>query len=175
MTARIRSGISCQSRPDQQLSHPAVGRQAGSITFELDNSDGLYDLENTSSSLHGPDQTPVSWQCSSATAASRSGRVCSTASPPPTRTSGRTPRPGSRRGASGPPSAMQRSPKGSLEPASTIQAVCEILETIDVCGVPDPGGRHSSQMDRWWEIGQMQDADPSHGGHGGRIRLRATS
>ena len=53
VTARIISAIACKRGRSPKHHHLAVARQAGTLTFELDNSDGLYDLENTSSSLHG--------------------------------------------------------------------------------------------------------------------------
>ena len=47
--------------------------------------------------------------------------------------------------------------EGSLEPASTIQAFCDLLAVNDACGVPDPAASYF-QMQRWWEIGSIRDA-----------------
>ena len=52
VTARVRSGITC--RRGKTVNSAILGRTAaGSMSFSFDNSDGLYDLENTASSLHG--------------------------------------------------------------------------------------------------------------------------
>ena len=52
VTRRIRSGISCTR--GRTINSAVLGRTAaGQLSFQLDNSDGLYDLENTSSPLHG--------------------------------------------------------------------------------------------------------------------------
>ena len=45
---------------------------------------------------------------------------------------------------------------GSLAPATTSQAAIEILEDVDVCGVPVGSGFFT--MNRWWELGRVQDA-----------------
>ena len=51
VTGRIRSGITC--RRGRTFTRTKAQLQAGTLSFELDNSDGLYDQENTASTLHG--------------------------------------------------------------------------------------------------------------------------
>ena len=45
---------------------------------------------------------------------------------------------------------------GSLEATTTAQGVIEILEDVDVCGFPVGSGFFT--MDRWWELGRVQEA-----------------
>ena len=52
VTARIRSGIRCKR--GKAIATAVLGKtQAGTLEFELDNHDGLYDQGNTSSPLSG--------------------------------------------------------------------------------------------------------------------------
>ena len=154
VTARITSGISASR--GRTTNSAILGRTAaGQLTFQLNNSDGLYDLENTSSSLHGLILPGILVQFRDGGEPLWTG-VLDTI---PTTYDDRSGQHRAHVTAWGVYSTLREATvsEGSLEPASTIQAFCDLLETIDACGVPDPAATYF-QMGRWWEIGRIRDA-----------------
>ena len=154
VTARITSGISASR--GRTTNSAILGRTAaGQLTFQLDNSDGLYDLENTSSSLHGLILPGILVQFRDGGEPLWTG-VLDTI---PTTYDDRSGQHRAHVTAWGVYSTLREATvsEGSLEPASTIQAFCDLLETIDACGVPDPAATYF-QMGRWWERGRIRDA-----------------
>ena len=152
VTDRIISGIAC----DRGLTTTTAIRgrtQAGELTFDLDNSDGLYDLENTSSSLHGQIRPGIAVQLRDGGDLLWTGVLDSI--PTSYEDSGRH---RARVTAYGIWSTLRDATVsvGSLEATTTPQAVIEILEDIDVCGFPVGSGFFT--MHRWWELGRVQEA-----------------
>ena len=154
VTARIRSGVSASR--GRTINSAILGRTAaGSMSFQLDNADGLYDLENTSSTLHGLIDPGILVQLREDGEPMWTGVLDSI----PTTYDDRSGEHRAHVTAWGVYSTLREATvsEGSLEPARTIQAFCDLLETIDACGVPDPAASYF-QMGRWWEIGKIRDA-----------------
>lgn len=154
VTGRIRSGI--YASRGRTINSAILGRTAaGSMEFRLDNSDGLYDLENTLSPLFGLIEPGILVQLREDGEIMWTGVLDSI----PTTYDDSS---GEHRAyvtALGIYSTLRDATvaKGSLEPESTIQAFCGLLESIDACGVPDPTASYF-QMQRWWELGTLREA-----------------
>ena len=135
VTKRIRSGISCTR--GRTINSAVLGRTAaGHLTFELDNSDGLYDLENTSSPLHGLIEPGILVQLREDGEPMWTGVLDSI----PTEYDDIAGQHRANVTALGIYSTLRDATvhEGSLEPASTIRAFCDLLAVNDACGVPDP-------------------------------------
>ena len=154
VTGKIRSGISAGR--GRTINSAILGRTAaGSMTFQLDNSDGLYDLENTSSPLHGLIEPGVLVQLRDGGEPMWTGVLDSI----PTEYDDDAGQHRAHVTALGIYSTLRDATvhEGSLEPASTIQAFCDLLAVNDACGVPDPAASYF-QMQQWWETGKLRDA-----------------
>ena len=154
VTARMRSGVSC--RRGRTVNSAILGRTAaGSMSFELDNADGLYDLENTSSPLHGLIEPGILVQLRDGGDNLWSGVLDSI----PTTYDDSSGQHRASVTALGIYSTLRDATvhEGSLAPSSTIQAFCDLLAVNDACGVPDPLATYV-QMQRWWEIGSIREA-----------------
>ena len=152
VTGRLISGIAC----DRGLTTTTATRGrtvAGQLTFDLDNSDGLYDLENTSSTLHGQIRPGIAVQLRDAGDPLWTGVLDGI--PTTYEDSGRH---RARVTALGIWSTLRDATVsvGSLEPTATAQAVIEILEEAAICGFPVGSGFFI--MNRWWELGRLQEA-----------------
>ena len=121
----------------------------------MDNSDGLYDLENTSSPLHGLIEPGILVQLREDGEPMWTGVLDSI----PTEYDDIAGQHRANVTALGIYSTLRDATvhEGSLEPASTIQAFCDLLAVNDACGVPDPAASYF-QMQRWWEIGSIRNA-----------------
>ena len=124
------------------------------MSFALDNSDGLYDLENTSSPLHGLIEPGILVQMREDGEPMWTGVLDSI----PTTYDDNSGQHRAQVTAWGIYSTLRDATVavGSLEPSPTIQAFCDLLETNDACGVPDPAATYF-QMQQWWEIGSLRD------------------
>ena len=137
VTRRIRSGISASR--GRTINSAILGRTAaGRLSFQLDNSDGLYDLENTLSPLHGLIEPGVLVQLRDGGEPMWTGVLDSI----PTEYDDVAGQHRANVTALGIYSTLRDATvqEGSLEPASTIQAFCDLLAVNDACGVPDPSG-----------------------------------
>ena len=124
------------------------------MRFSLDNSDGLYDLENVASSLFGLIEPGILVQFRDGGDVLWTGVLDSI----PTTYDDNSGQHRAHVSAWGVYATLRDATvaEGSLEPAPTIQAFCDLLETNDVCGVPDPSANFF-QMQRWWEVGALRD------------------
>ena len=106
------------------------------MSFQLDNSDGLYDLENTASSLHGLIEPGILVQLRDGGNVLWTGVLDSI----PTAYDDNAGQHRATVTALGIYSTLRDATvhEGSLEPSSTIQAFCDLLAVNDACGVPDP-------------------------------------
>ncbi len=171
VTGRIRSGIDASR--GRTINSAILGRTAaGSMSFELDNSDGLYDLENTSSSLHGLIEPGILVQLREDGEIMWTGVLDSI----PTIYDDRSGEHRAHVTAWGVYSTLREATvlEGSLGSSNTIQAFCDLLESIDACGVPDPTASYF-QMQRWWELGSLraglQHIEDTEGGFAFEDRL----
>ena len=154
VTARMRSGVSCERGKTTGAS--TLGRTAsGKLALTLDNSDSLYDQENSASDLFGLIRPGIMVQFRNGADVLWSGVLDSI----PTRYDKS-------------PAAQHRATvtayglystlteaqvsDGSLTPETTAQAFCTLLESIGEMGVPQTGT--FATMARWWERGSMRDA-----------------
>ena len=151
VTGRITSGIQF-SRGKASNTNTRGRTAAGRLTFQLDNSDGLYDLENTNSPLSGLIRPGIRAQVRDGGALMWTGVLDSI----PT-----TYRDNGQHRASvtafGVYSTLREAQviDGSFGPETTGQVFCTLLEGIGECGVTD--GTFFS-MPRWWESGPLREA-----------------
>ena len=153
VTGRMRSGVNISR--GRTINSAVLGRTAaGSMSFALDNSDGLYDLENVASSLFGLIEPGILVQFRDGGDVLWTGVLDSI----PTTYDDNSGQHRAHVSAWGVYATLRDATvaEGSLEPAPTIQAFCDLLETNDVCGVPDPSANFF-QMQRWWEVGALRD------------------
>ena len=151
VTGRITSGIQCKR--GKAVNTNVVGRTAaGNLTFQLDNSDGLYDLENTGSPLSGLIRPGIRVQLRDGGNPLWTGVLDSI----PT-----TYRDNGQHRASvtafGVYSTLREAEviDGSFGPETTGQVFCTLLEGVGECGTVT--GTFFS-MPRWWESGTLRDA-----------------
>ena len=154
VTARIRSGVSCERGKTTGAS--TLGRTAsGKLSLTLDNSDGLFDQENSASALFGLIRPGIMVQFRNGAEPLWSGVLDSI----PSRYD-KSPAAQHRATvtAYGLYSTLTEAPvaDGSLSPETTAQAFCTLLESIGEMGVPQTGT--FATMARWWERGSMKDA-----------------
>ena len=151
VTGRITSGIQL-SRGKASNTNTRGRTAAGRLTFQLDNSDGLYDLENVASPLNGLIRPGIRAQVRDGGAPLWTGVLDSI----PT-----TYRDNGQHRASvtafGVYSTLRDASitDGSLSPATTGTVFCDLLESVDECGVV-MGAFFS--MPRWWESGPLREA-----------------
>ena len=152
VTARITSGINFQR--GRRTGSATRGRVvAGSMEFELQNGDGLFDQEDMSSPLHGLIRPGIRVQFRHGATPLWTGVLDEI----PTRYA----HSGQHRAqvsALGVWSLVQDADvvEGSLAPEATIQAHCDLLASVDLCGLPVGSGYYV--MPRWWETGSLNGA-----------------
>ena len=154
VTARMRSGVDCVRGKNTNSS--ILGRTvAGTMTFQLDNHDGLYDDENMASPLHGLIRPGLITQFRNGRDVLWTGILDSI----PTRYD-KSPAAQHRAQVTGWGifSTLKEIPvlEGSLEPELTVHAFCALLENINEVGIPQTGTYRT--MQRWWELGSMEAA-----------------
>ena len=153
VTRRIRSGIS--AKRGRTINSAVLGRTAaGALSFQLDNSDGLYDQDNVASELHGLIEPGILVQLR------EDGNIIWTGvlDTIPTEYEGGAGEHRAHVTAWGIYSTLRDATvhEGSLEPEPTNQAFETMLAANDVCGLADAGATYF-QMKQWWEIGPIRN------------------
>ena len=153
VTRRIRSGIS--AKRGRTINSAVLGRTAaGALSFQLDNSDGLYDQDNVASELHGLIEPGILVQLR------EDGNIMWTGvlDTIPTEYEGGAGEHRANVTAWGIYSTLRDATvhEGSLEPEPTNQAFETMLAANDVCGLSDPAASYF-QMKQWWEIGPIRN------------------
>lgn len=154
VTGRLRSGINCWR--GRNVDSVILGKtQAGQMRFQLDNSDGLYDLDNTASALFGLIKPGIRVQLRNGGAVLWTGILDSI------------------------PTVYDDTPAnqhrahvtaygiwetlheadvnvGSTTPQTTVQAFCDTAESLGIA--PAMSGTGWYTMNRWWENRKGRDA-----------------
>jgi len=150
VTDRITSRITCWR--GRNIASAILGRTiAGTLRFQLDNSDGRFDLDNSSSPLHGLIQPGLKIQWRHGSSIIWTGVLDSipmdyddSAGEHRANVSGW-----------GIYSTLRdvEISEGSLSAESTAQAFCDVLQNVGTCGLPV--GTGFFVMSQWWERGSL--------------------